>query len=100
MGKRESKFQSDLIAEIKELYPESIVLKTNPNYIQGFPDLIVLYFDTWAALECKRKVGAHYQANQPYWIERLGRMSYAASIYPENKEDILGELQQAFGPRR
>ena len=45
---RESKFQSELIKELYELFPGCIVLKNDANYIQGFPDLTILYRPFWA----------------------------------------------------
>ena len=39
---REGDFQSKLIKEIKTIFPGSFVLKNDPNYIQGFPDLLIL----------------------------------------------------------
>ena len=45
---RESKFQKDLIDEIEELFPGCIIMKNDPTYIQGIPDLIVLYKNKWA----------------------------------------------------
>ena len=98
--KRENKFQSQLIAEIKELLPGCKVLKNDPNYIQGIPDLTVLYKDRWAALECKRSSDAPHQPNQDYYVDEMNEMSFAAFVYPENKEEILHELQKAFRPRR
>lgn len=97
MAQRENTFQSKLVREIKERFPGSIVLKNDANYIQGFPDLLVLYQDHWAALECKRGLNAPHRPNQSYFVEVLNGMSYAAFISPENREDILDELQQAFG---
>ena len=44
-----------IIKKIKEMLPGCIVMKNDPNYIQGIPDLLILYRDRWAALECKRK---------------------------------------------
>lgn len=92
----ERDFQAKLIKEIKALFPGCVVLKNDPNYIQGFPDLLVLYGNRWAALECKRNTNASHRPNQDYYIDILGSMSYAAFVCPENKEDVLNELQQAL----
>ena len=97
---RESKFQAGLIAELKERFPGCIVMKNDPNYIQGFPDLLILYNDRWAALECKRSAKAAKRPNQEYYVSLLNHMSYSNFINPENKEEVLNDLQQAFQPRR
>lgn len=94
---RESEFQGDLIKEIKSRFPGCYVLKNDPNYIQGFPDLTVLYQNRWAVLECKREKNASKRPNQSFYVDDLNSMSYSAFIFPENKEEILNELQQAFG---
>ena len=96
----ESTFQSALIKEIKLLFPGCIVLKNDANYIQGFPDLLILYKNKWAALECKKNNRESFQPNQEYYIEKLNEMSFAAVIFPENKEEILDELQFTFGVER
>lgn len=93
---RESKFQHDLIKDLHDIFPGCIVLKNDPDYIQGIPDLLVLYNNHWAALECKRSRCEHHQPNQDYYIDLMNQMSYASFIYPENKEEILDELQQAL----
>lgn len=97
---KENKFQADLIKELKEEFPGCIVLKNDPNYIQGIPDLLILYRDRWAALECKRKGDAHHQPNQDYYISKMDSMSFAKFVYPENKEEILDELQRSLRVRR
>lgn len=94
--KRESKFQADLIKEIKLIFPGCVILKNDPSYLQGVPDLIVLYKKHWAMLECKRSAFSKHRPNQDYYIEKLGNMSYASFIFPENKEEVLDELQKAF----
>ena len=94
---KESKFQADLIHELKETFPGCVVLKNDANYIQGFPDLLLLYKDKWAALECKRAKNASHQPNQDYYIQKLGSMSYAKFIHPDNRREVLDELQQTFG---
>lgn len=93
---RENKFQADLIKEIKQRLPGAIVMKNDPNYIQGIPDLTVLYKNNWACLECKKGKNEHKQPNQDYYISKMGKMSFAAFIYPENKEDILDAMEQAL----
>lgn len=96
----ESIFQSKLKKELEDLFPGCIILKNDANYIQGFPDLLILYNDKWAALECKQYLGASKQPNQAYYVDILNKMSYARFIDPGSKEDILYELQQTFEPRR
>jgi hypothetical protein len=92
----ESQFQSNLIKELKERFPKCIVMKNDPSYKQGIPDLTVLYKDKWATLEVKKDRRAHHQPNQDYYISKMNDMSFSAFIYPENKEDILDELERYF----
>lgn len=96
---RESRFQTELIHDLENMFPGCFVLKNDPNYIQGFPDLLVLYKDKWAALECKRSVREPYQPNQEYYLEVLDDMSFASVICPENRKAVLHELQLALTPR-
>jgi hypothetical protein len=96
MAIRESKFQADLIKKLKVRFPGCIVIKQDANYIQGIPDLLVLYKNKWAALECKKSVIAHHQPNQDYYVGKMNEMSYAAFIFPENEEEVLNELESAF----
>lgn len=93
---RESDFQKLLIEEIKIRFPDCIVLKNDPTYKQGIPDLTILYGDKWICLEVKIKSDANHQPNQDYWVEKLDKMSYAAFIYPDNKEEVLHEMEQLF----
>jgi hypothetical protein len=97
---RESKFQSELIQDLKDLFRGCIVLKNDANYIQGIPDLLILYQNTWAALECKRNLYEPYQPNQEYYLEVMEEMSFASMICPENREAVLYELQRSFSIRR
>lgn len=46
----ENKFQANLIKELKKRFPGCIVMKNDPTYIQGIPDLLVLHKDKWAVL--------------------------------------------------
>lgn len=93
---KENTFQAQLIKDLKILFPGCMILKNDANYIQGIPDLLILFNDKWAMLECKRNKKASHRPNQEYYVDLLDKMSYAAFIYPENREDILNELQQAL----
>lgn len=96
MGKLENRFQRELIKELKDLFPGCIVMKNDPDYIQGIPDLTILYGDRWATLECKRSEKARHRPNQDYYVDTMNEMSFSRFIFPENKEAILDELQSAL----
>lgn len=96
MSGLERVFQSALIRELKQRFPGCVVLKTDANYIQGFPDLLLLYGRHWAALECKKGAGAAKRPNQEYYVGQLDGMSFARFISPENKEEVLYELERSF----
>lgn len=96
MAKLESKFQKELMDEIRKQYPGCVILKNDSSYIQGFPDWTILYKNKWAVLEAKRNRTADKQPNQPYYVDKLNSMSYSRFVYPENKDEVLQELQQIF----
>lgn len=97
---RENAFQGQLIRELHELFPGCMVLKNDTEYCQGIPDLLILFGPHWAILECKRAFNSDHEPNQDYYVEMLNDMSYSAFIYPENKDQVLHELQSALRPCR
>lgn len=100
ISKLESKFQSELIKDIKSMFPECMILKNDPNYIQGMPDLTIFWYDRWATLEVKKSYNSPHQPNQEYYVNKMNDMSFSRFIYPENKEEVLYELQQSFRSQR
>lgn len=92
----ESKFQRDLIDEIKQRLPDAVILKNDAGYCQGIPDLSIFVGDRWGMLECKESMKATHQPNQDRYVERLNRMSFASFIYPENKEDVLNAMERSL----
>lgn len=96
MAKLERDFQSKLIKEIKEKFPGCVVMKNDSSYIQGIPDLTVLYQDKWAMLEVKRSETASHRPNQEYYVGKMDEMSFARFICPENKQEVLHEMEHAF----
>lgn len=95
---KENEFQAKLVKELKVLFPGCIVHKGNANLKQGIPDLIILYKNKWAALECKRNKPSpsDFQNNQEYYVNLMNEMSFARVIYPENKKEVLNELGEIF----
>lgn len=93
---KESKFQRKLIKEIEQRFPGCYVLKNDPNYIQGIPDLTILYKDKWATLEVKDHENDKKEPNQDYYVAAHNKMSFSSFIYPENKEEVLNDLAQSF----
>lgn len=96
MAKLESRFQSKLIDKLRLMFPGCIILKNDAGYLQGIADLLILWNEHWAALECKRSADAPHRPNQDYYIDKMNDMSFACFIYPENEEEILNEIQEAF----
>ena len=92
----ENKFQSNLIKELKRIFPGCIVMKNDSSYIQGIPDLLILFKDKWASLECKKNATASKQPNQEYYVGLMNKMSFSRFICPENKEEVLNDLQKTF----
>lgn len=98
MAKLESDFQAELMDEIRKRYPGCVIIKNDPNYLQGFPDWTILYKDRWAVLEAKKSADASVQPNQRYYVELLDRMSFSRFVYPENKEEVLREIHKTLQP--
>lgn len=92
----EREFQSKLIKKIKNRFEGCIIMKNDPTYIQGIPDLIILYKDKWAALECKMADSSSHRPNQDYYISKMNKMSYATFISPENEKEVFDELERLF----
>ena len=95
---KESDFQASLIRELKATFKGCVVMKNDSGYIQGIPDLTILYKDKWATLECKKSISAKKQPNQEYYVGKMDKMSFSRFICPENREEIMNELRETFGP--
>lgn len=97
---KESIYQLRLIRRIEKEFPGCVVIKNDPQYIQGIPDLLILFEDRWAMLEVKTSEDAPSEPNQDYYVALWNEMSYSSFIYPENEERVFNELQLAFRTRR
>lgn len=92
----ENKFQAKLIKKLKEIFPGCIVMKSDSSYIQGIPDLLILFGSKWASLECKKSANASKRPNQEYYVNRMNEMSFSRFICPENMKEVLDDLYKTF----
>lgn len=93
----ERDYQKHVIRRVRTRWTDGIVLKNDSSYRQGIPDLSV-FFPTgfWAWLEVKPSESAIHEPNQDYYVEWAGCAMFGAFIYPENEDEVLDDLQQAY----
>lgn len=95
----EGKFKTDLRKDLEADFEGILILPGQSNVIQGIPDWLLIFNDRWAMLEAKASATAIKQPNQEYYVDMFNAMSFAAFIFPENKEHVLHELRIFFAPR-
>ena len=79
------------------MFPCCLILKNDPTYVQGIPDLSVFYHDRYAMLEVKIDGEASIQPNQQYYIDWINNTGgFGRFIFPENEEVVLNELKEYF----
>ncbi len=93
----EAAYQTKLVSRIETILPGAFIQQNDPRQCQGIPDLLILWNGRWAMLEVKVSADAPSRPNQPYYIDKFNEMSFASFIYPEIEEQVLHELQSAFG---
>lgn len=92
----ENRFKTNLVKELKSMFPGCIITHLDPNEVQGIPDLLILFENKWAVLEGKKSARASHRPNQSYYVELMNNMSFASFIYPENKDEVLDALYLHF----
>ena len=95
----ENAYQKKLIRKLKRMFPGGEVLKNDSQYVQGILDLTLFYGPCWAMLEVKASEDSAERPNQAYYVKKMNDMSFAAFICPENEEEVLTALQEAFASR-
>ena len=95
----ENDYQAGLIQRLYARFPGCEILKNDASYRQGILDISIYYGPFWAMLEVKAHRRARSRPNQDYYIEKLNNMGFAAKIYPENEEEVLLALEEAFASR-
>lgn len=90
-------YRRKLTKKLDLLFPGCQILKLDPQDNQGHPDLLILFKNFWAMLEVKFSAKADQQPNQAHWVGVFDEMSFASFIHPQNEEQVLNDLQLAFG---
>lgn len=94
---RESEYQARVIKKIQSMFPGCTILKNDANYLQGIPDISVIYRGRVVLLEVKASEKSKERPNQRYYIDQLNKTeTLAMFIYPENEEEVLRALQQSL----
>lgn len=88
----EKKAQDKLVKYLKSKKCYVLRLRSGPNYPAGCPDIIALYEGFWAAFEVKASPTAKFQPLQKETIEKFEQWSFARVVYPENVDEVIGEL--------
>ncbi len=92
----EATYQAGLIKRLRDRFPDCVILKNDSGYMQGIPDLLILWGPRWGTLEVKISENAPVRPNQPYYVAKLGEMGFSAFIYPSNESEILDALETAL----
>jgi hypothetical protein len=92
----ESRFERRFLGRLRETFPGCIIIKNDSSYIQGIPDRTIFWGPHWATLEFKKDRRARRQPNQEHYVKQMADMSFSAFVYPENEEEVLVALQEAF----
>ena len=97
MAGPEAKFQSNLKKSLKSKFDDCYIFKTNCNEMQGAPDLLVAWRGKCGYLECKRSATASHRPNQDYRVNKINEEGgFARFIYPENRDEVLKEMEEFF----
>lgn len=93
-------FQYQMRKRLEQEFEGCIVLKNDPQWIQGIPDLLMLWGPYWVALETKGGSRSSRRPNQPYYVDKLDQMSFASFVSPDNVEEVIDEIHRSFRSRR
>lgn len=95
----ESKFVRERVRpDLESRFPGGKLIKQEPLVsFQGIPDYLFLYQEHWAALETKAKPNSRREPNQEYYVEQMSGMSFAAFANPDNWQEVLSGMEEAFG---
>ena len=95
--KKEADFKSKLYKEIRNKFPGTEVIPNDAGYLQGFPDATV-YFPNgkYILLEGKRTENSARQPNQDYYVNESPLSPNAMFVYPENKKEVMKEVERRY----
>lgn len=92
----EGRFQDRLVKDLEVIFDGCLIMKNDPNYRQGIPDLLILFKQRWALLEVKKSANEKPRPNQPWYVDYAQHNSFGAFIFPENRDEVLADLSDYF----
>lgn len=81
---------------LKKTFPGCMIFRTDPNELQGAPDLLILFENKWASLETKGFEKSGHQPNQDYYVSIMNEMSFSRFIFPEIENNVFDLLIAHF----
>lgn len=96
----ESSYKQQVFGRIRRRFPGCVIIRADTEHQQGMPDNFILWGPCWASLEFKASAKASRRPNQDHYVQQLNEMSFAAFIFPENEDEVLDALEQAFRSSR
>lgn len=101
----ESRFALKVDAEIKALAKRHNTKIVNFNIqqqsIRGTPDRLLCVNGMFVALELKKGIAAHRDPLQRYVLKKILQSGgYGRFVYPENLNEVLGEIESLLIRRR
>lgn len=93
----ERQYQIKLVKKIANLFPGVFIIRNDPRYVQGVPDILILHKKRWGMLEVKLAGDSAVQPNQKHYVKLFNEMSFASFINPENEEAVINDLQRSLG---
>lgn len=72
------------------------MIKTDPTYLQGIPDLLILYRGRYAALEVKNDKNASHRPNQDFYVKKMNQDGFASFIDPSNMNSVIDQTMAYF----
>ena len=99
MARLERDYQAGLVKRLRRKYPfpDAYVMKTDPNQIQGIPDILVLVHGQYAMLEVKRGGKSSHRPNQDYHVDNINSHGgFASFIDPSNEDAVLSAMDEYF----
>lgn len=90
----EKDFQAKVVKWLRAQHCIVLKYQQNATTRASIPDILFLKEGFWGAIECKKSKTAKYRPGQKEMVAKMDEMSWARVAYPENWDEIRGELTE------